>query len=41
MSFGQLVRSLATPKNAVTCAIRRIGLAAAIGCIEGIVWEYI
>lgn len=41
MTFEQLVRWLATPSTAVKFVVRRIGLAAAVGCIGGIIWEYL
>ncbi|WP_420174397.1 hypothetical protein [Luteococcus sp. OSA5] len=40
MTFEQLVQWLATPQNAAKFVIRRIGLAAAIGCIGGVIFEY-
>lgn len=41
MSFEALVRYLGEPKNAAKFVIRRIGIAGAVSCVGGVIWEYI
>lgn len=41
MGFEALVRYLGDPVNAAKFVIRRIGIAGAISCVGGVIWEYI